>query len=99
MSRSYKKTPWYGDQKNKEDKRNANKKVRSYLKNIDNVLTKNNYKKVFESYDICDFGWVIFWDQYWKNCLKSYAEHPEYYKKPPNKKIEYRKWYKYYKMK
>ena len=36
---------------------------------------------------------------YWDNVLKNYAEHPEWYKKPPNKKEEYRKWYKSYKMK
>lgn len=99
MSRSYKKTPWCGEQKNKADKRNANKKVRMFLKNPNNHLLKSDYKKIFESWEICDYGWVISWNEYWNNCLSSYNEHPEWYKEPPNKKVEYRKWYKYYKMK
>lgn len=99
MSRSYKKTPWCGEQKNKIDKRNANKKVRMFLKNPNNHLLKNDYKKIFESWDICDFGWVTTWNEYWKNRLSWYAEHPEWFKDLPNKKIEYRKWYKSHKMK
>lgn len=99
MSRSYKKTPWCGEKKNKIDKRNANKKVRNFIKNTDYCLHKNNYKKIFESWDICDFGWIESWNEYWNDCLMTYSKHPNWYKKPLNKKEEYRKWYRYHKMK
>lgn len=99
MSRSYKKVPWCGDTKGKESKKFANKKVRSYLKNDKNILTNNDYKRIYESWDICDFGWITSWNEYWNDKIKSYQEHPEWYKKPLNKKEEYRKWYKHYKMK
>lgn len=99
MSRSYKKASYSGDKKNKENKRNANKKVRNFLKNNNYCLNRKNYKKVFDSYDICDFGWLQSWGEYWENKLKNYQEHPEWYKNPPNKKEEYRYWYKHYRMK
>ena len=60
MSRSYKHTPYCGDRKNKYMKRYANKRVRQRLKNNDYLPTAAEYKKMFESYDICDiFGMVI----------------------------------------
>ena len=99
MSRSYKKNPWSGDTKGKWKKRQANSKVRMYLKNQENEVSNNEYKKISDSWDICDYGWIQTWEQYWNYCLKSYERHPEYYKTPPNKKEEYRKWYKWYKMK
>lgn len=99
MSRSYKKAPYYGDKKNKETKRIANKAVRNYLKNFEHELPKRDFRKVFCSWDICDYGWLQPWEEYWKNCLRNYKRHPEWYKRPPNKKEEYRNWYKTYKMK
>ena len=99
MSRSYKKTPYAGDAKGKAKKRDANSKVRMFLKNIENTLSNNSYKKVYESWDICDFYWIETWEQYWEQCQKMYNEHPERYKEPPNRKKEYRNWYKWYKMK
>ena len=99
MSRSYKKVPWAGDAKGKIKKRKASSKVRMFLKNLENVLQNSSYKKVYESWDICDYGQSWTWEKYWSYVLKIYREHPEYFKKPPNKKEEYRKWYKWYKMK
>lgn len=99
MSRSYKKTPWAGDTKGKEKKRDANSKVRMFLKNLEHEVQNNAYKRIYETWDICDYGWMYTWEEYWDFCQKRYAEHPEYYKTPPNKKIEYRNWYKWYKMK
>ena len=99
MSRSYKKTPWAGDTKGKDKKRIANSKVRMFLKNLEHKVQNNAYKKIYETWDICDYGWMQNWDDYWKFCLKRYIEHPEWYKKPPNKNEEYRRWYKTYKMK
>ena len=99
MSRSYKRTPWVGENKGKWKKRHANSKVRMFLKDQENEIPNGLYKKVSDSWDICDYGWIQTWEQYWDHCLKSYEEHPEYYKFPPNKKEEYRRWYKWYKMK
>ena len=99
MSRSYKKTPWSGDQKSKFAKRKANARVRKFLKNINNELQYNSYKKIYESWDICDYGCIISWEQYWKRCLELYEIYPDIYKHPPIYKEEYRKWYKWHKMK
>ena len=99
MSRSYKKTPWAGDTKGKDKKRDANSKVRMFLKNLENEIQNSDYKKVYETWDICDYGWIEDWEEYWNFELRRYAEHPEWYKKPPNKKETYREWYKTYKMK
>jgi len=99
MSRSYKKTPWAGDTKGKDKKRDANSKVRMFLKNLEHKIQNNDYKKIYETWDICDYGWIEDWEEYWNFELRRYAEHPEWYKKPPNKKEEYKKWYRAYKMK
>ena len=99
MSRSYKRTPYCGDNKNKKQKRFANKRVRNFLKNFENELSYSNYKKVYESWDICDFGWIISWQEHWNNQLKFYQNHPEWFEKFPDKQEEYCKWYKWYKMK
>ena len=100
MSRSYKKIPYSGDTKGKAKKRVANSKVRMTLKNFNKEFKHNDYKKVYESWDICDFSWIRSWKEYWKHCLILYNECPQLYKhQPPNKKEEYRRWYKWYKMK
>ena len=99
MSRSYKKTPWSGDKKGKSKKRIANSKVRIFLKNFNHKLQKADYKKVYETWDICDYGWIYSWKEYWNYILKNYMEYPNLYKKHPDKKEEYRYWYKTYKMK
>ena len=99
MSRSYKKTPWAGDTKGKYSKRVANSKVRMFLKNLENEIQHNAYKRIYETWDICDYSDSTSWPAYWQTCLRLYKEHPERYKNPPNKKEEYRNWYKWYKMK
>ena len=99
MSRSYKKTPWAGDTKGKDKKRDANSKVRMFLKNLDNELKYNAYKKVYETWDICDYGDIQTWEEYWNFCQRMYKKYPNLYKAPPNEKEEYRRWYKWYKMK
>lgn len=100
MSRSYKKTPYAGDCKGKIAKRFANKAVRNYLKKLSNDHPDNgSYKKLYETWDICDYYWIETWEDYWNETQKRYAEHPEWYKNPPNEKEEYRKWYRTYKMK
>lgn len=99
MSRSYKKHPWAGDNKGKWKKRIANSKVRSYLKNYENTLKFSDFKKVHESWDICDYGWLYTWKQYWEHIIRAWNKWGYKYYSYPNKKEEYRKWYTTYKMK
>lgn len=103
MSRSYKKTPYCGDRKGKSSKRAANSKVRAVLKqNPDAITSGSAYRKLYDSWEICDYGWLCSWEEYWENELEvyrrmllHYPEHVVY----PNKKESYKKWRKYYKMK
>ena len=37
--------------------------------------------------------------EYWNFCQRMYKKYPNLYKAPPNEKEEYRRWYKWYKMK
>lgn len=57
MSRSYKKTPGYTDHVRStwKDKRFANKKVRN-----SEIVDGGMYKKVFESWKICDYKTLVF---------------------------------------
>ena len=55
ISRSYKKTPYCGDKKSKDFKRYANRVVRQHLKNSHDKLNYKSYRKVYESWNICDF--------------------------------------------
>lgn len=58
MSRSYKKYPAGKAEKScKIGQRFANKKVRKYSHVIPNG---NSYKKIYESWDICDYKYVFF---------------------------------------
>ena len=101
MSRSYKKTLYCGDIKGKSKKRIANHKVRNWLKqNPEEELKRNAYKKVYERWDICDYCTVSTWEEYWVMAIKCWLRWGQYLGRPyPNKKEEYRKWYKRYRMK
>ena len=69
MSRSYKKTPYCGTKKHKSDKRIANRKVRSYLKRQmieDESFAPAAYKKVSESWNICDYYDITSWPKHLK---------------------------------
>ena len=58
MSRSYKHTPVYKGDKRKSAKHMANKHIRHIAKNkpYDSYSGKsNNYRKEYESWDICDY--------------------------------------------
>ena len=97
MSRSYKRTPYCGDNKGKAKKRNANAKVRTKMKDLDFILANGNaYKKVYESYNICDFGWVTSWQEYWEICIRMWHRSGGEY---PDKKQEYRYWLHHYRNK
>lgn len=101
MSRSYKKTPWCGDNKGKKKKRIANHAVRQWLKrNMSQDLAPGGYKKLYETWDICDYGWTCTWEQYWESEWNSYywacLMFPSHNHKKPDKKECYRKWLKFY---
>lgn len=90
MSKSYKHTPYCGDNKGTKKKRFAWKRVRQWQKeNPDFLLQGGDYKKLYCSYDICDYYWIETWAEYWKNYQEIYDN--------PNQEETYRKWYKYYK--
>ena len=57
MSRSYKHTPRCGERKGKYSKRLANHVVRAQ-KFRDSFPRYSGYKKLFESWNICDYEWV-----------------------------------------
>lgn len=108
MSRSYKKTPWSGDRKGKIKKRIANQTVRSWLKQHPDIkLSKGDFKKIYETWDICDYGYKMTWEEYWESEIRHYywfkMNFPEMktskYCKYPDKKESYKQWYKWYKMK
>ena len=96
MSRSYKKHPYAGERQNRQDKVNANRKVRSHLKDPNFILKNSDYKKVFESYDIRDFGWLCSWEEYWTREVRYYEK---WGGEVPDKKKCYRQWLKWYKSK
>jgi hypothetical protein len=66
MSRSYKHTPYAGQPKLKWAKRQANKLVRSKLKrwNIQDNVNPSWYKKVSESWNICDYYDITTWEEH-----------------------------------
>lgn len=96
MSRSYKKHPYCTDKQaniSKEKKRVANSTVRNKLKDPDFEIQNSDYKKVYPSYDLCDFKYTQTWEEYWKTIWDRYQMHGG---NEPNKKEEYRKWKQLY---
>ena len=55
MSRSYKKNLVAKERNNKYNKKCANKRVRRYN---DIISNGKGYKKIYESYDICDYAFL-----------------------------------------
>ena len=96
MSRSYKKHPWSGDSKGKSKKRVANHAVRTWCKEHPDVpLRGSAYKKLFESWDICDYGGLCSWEEFWRGSIRAWERWGRQYGRPyPNEKEEYRDWYK-----
>lgn len=90
MSRSYKKVPHCKCEDScKWGKRQANKKVRRYKGEITNG---KGYKKLYESWNICDYHWIETWEQY-----KEWCERPRWWSDP--REAVYYEWYKFYKQK
>ena len=100
MSRSYKHTPYCGDRKNKYMKRYANKHVRQRLKNSDYLPTAAEYKKMFESYDICDYFWYGYsFESYYQKEVKYWYEWRYKYYPFPSIEECWKDYVKYYLMK
>ena len=97
MSRSYKKTPRSGDQKDKVFKTYANRKFR---RDKFNNLQHNSYKKNFCHYDICDYETVgETFEEWWKHCVSVWHNWGYRYEPYPSRDEEYRMWYKWFKAK
>ena len=108
MSRSYKKNAYWGQRQNPEDKKIANHKVRQKLKNhLDWNIQHNDYKRLFNSWDIRDYGHVVIWEDYYKDSLKWFRwtvnlygeEHARELGYTDDKNEIYNEWYKHYKRK
>ena len=81
MSRSYKHIPYAGDTKSKWAKRQANKKVRRYLnrqKIEDESFALAAYKKVSESWNICDYYDITTWKEHltWRKRIITQGNKP-----------------------
>ena len=108
MSRSYKKTPYSGDTKHKEDKRAANRRVRRYLNRLnldDESFAPAAYKKVSESWNICDYYSITTFADHLYSRKKHYSWGIKLlgakFDEDGNldEKREYRLWWKWYKAK
>lgn len=95
MSRSYKKFPLSKCEHScKVGKKIANNKVRAYLKSGKEVSNRKQYKKIYNSWDICDH-----------KCSMTLREYEIFYGEDFRKKHKislkelYYDWYKSYKMK
>ena len=100
MSRSHKKH-FYCKDRNPYAKRLANRCVRHALNaDSDLELQYGSYRKFYESWDICDWGFYDSWESYWESSIRTYERLKSWF---PNREIEfpdrdeeYRKWRKYY---
>lgn len=87
MSRSYRKFPLCKCERScKWGKKQANKRVRRYKGEISNG---RNYKKLYESWEICDYAFSETWKEYSHSCL-----HPRWWSEP--EEPIYYEWYRSY---
>lgn len=95
MSRSYKHTPFAGDNKNKTVKRLANRRLR-HLK-IGEELPNKSYRKDTCSYDISDYEEVgTTFEQYYDHILRRWYNWGYKYNPFPEKEEIYQEWKKTY---
>ena len=106
MSRSYKKTPYFGDKSNGYMKKQFNRKLRHRNKQSDpedesNYLQNKSYRKANESWEISDYGWIQTWEEYWQSCISNwkYGQSCGWNEPYPDRKQEYKRWKKMYKNK
>ena len=97
MSRSYKKSPYGGDSKDKFYKNYSNRVIR---RDKYNKYNGNSYKRKTCSWNICDYWSSYTFEEWWDMIIKAWYEFYQYRGYPyPDEKEEYKKWYKHYKMK
>ena len=101
MSRSYKHTPYAGDTKTKWAKRQANRKYRSFLKQMEEDVPYSHFKKVSESWNICDYHDITTWEEHLRYRQKHHRYTPYGMKFLENGEIDienerklWEKWYK-----
>lgn len=95
MSRSYKKVP-VCCYKSKILKKLFNRRIRRNKKY--DVFSYGHYRKMNDSWDICDWIFRKDWEKFWKDSIRSYeAWGFRFGLKEPDKKEEYRNWYTRYK--
>ena len=101
MSRSYKHTPYAGDTKTKWAKRQANRKYRSFLKQIEEDVPYSHFKKVSESWNICDYHDITTWEEHLRYRRRHHRYTPYGMKFLENGEIDienerklWEKWYK-----
>ena len=96
MSKSYKHTPRAGDTKDKYFKKYANRKIRRLP--MDEHPSKGNaYKKVFASYEICDYETVgMSFEQYWECLVKRWYEWTWQSEPFPSRDEAYQKYYRWF---
>lgn len=101
MSRSYKHEPTCGG-KNKFCKKQANRRVRRNKMDLES--SKGGYRKVYDSWEICDYFDRSTWKEYWESEWRSYLWFLTFcprskWCKEPNYEESYRDWWRAYKMK
>lgn len=91
MSRSYKKTPYWGLPKDRFYKRYSNKKLRQWHRQHKYVPDGKAYRKVADTWNICDFYHIL--------SLPAFIHRKSNTSRPDKKDItEYsRFWFKWYK--
>ena len=102
MSRSYKRFPYCGDAKGKAKKRLANRHIRQVLKRDYNAnINHGAFKKYYESYNICDYGFICPWEKYWAGEIECFYRFKRRFGNaiPPNKQLAYKRWLKWYRNK
>lgn len=88
MSRSYKHKPWLRERNKRDQKRQAAKKVR----HTGELPRHMGYKRVYESWNICDFELRETWPEYLDSFKWIYGREPT----EEEKKNLRQEWEKYY---
>ena len=96
MSRSYKRTPRWGDKKDKYFKKYSNRHIRR--NSSEDNLKHKSYKKVICSYNICDCETVgMTFEQYWISLVNSWYRWRKNCGYPfPNKEKAYQDYCRYF---
>lgn len=75
MSRSYKKTPYTGQKKDKVHKKYSNKRIRQAEIQQRGISSGSKYKKIHDSWNICDYGWVQTWKEFKQKTRQDFINH------------------------